>query len=243
VTHLVAGDIGPVTVTAVTAPEGDAVVAALGGDLDIASVPAVRERLLSLLRPGASRLVIDMSAVHYADASGLEVLVSTRRRAALLGGTLRLAALQPEVARVLIVTGLSRHFGTYPTVRAAVVDRRPGIRTALLGTGQAVTPARALPAQTRAGLGADSSELHAAVAALLASADAWRDADPRRRFSPALRALAQADAGTSQAALVQAARSLLSVLSREPLTYSPAVATTAGRLRRVFPTGPRPAMG
>jgi anti-sigma B factor antagonist len=242
VTHLVAGDTGPATLTVVTAPS-DTVVVALGGDLDIASVPAVRERLLSLLRPGASRLVIDMSAVRYADASGLEALVSTRRRAVLLGGTLRLAALQPEVARVLIVTGLSRRLGTYPTVRAAVVDRRPGISTAPPGTGAAVTPAPALPAQAQAGLVADSGELHAAVAALLASADAWRDADPRRRFSPALRALAQADAGTSHAALVQAARSLLSVLSREPLTYSPAVAATAGRLRRLFPTGPRLAMG
>lgn len=257
-THSVAEGIGPVTLTVVDAP-GDATVVALGGDLDIASMPAVREGLLSVLRPGASRLVIDMSGVRYADASGLEVLVSTRRRAVLLGGTLQLAALQPEVARVLIATGLSRHLGTYLTVRATVADRRPGIRTALPGTGPAANPAPALPVQAQAGLaadsaqaglgadspqaglGADSGELHAAVASLLASADAWRDADPRRRVSPALRALAQAYAGTSHAALVQAARSLLSVLSREPLTYSPAVAATAGRLRRLFSTGPRPA--
>jgi anti-sigma B factor antagonist len=199
VTHPVAEDVGPATLTVVTAPEGDAVVVALGGDLDIASVPAVRERLLSLLRPGASRLVIDMSAVRYADASGLEVLVSTQRRAVLLDGTLRLAALQPEVARVLTVTGLSRHLATYPTVQAAVAGRKPGAGTALPGTGPAVTPVRALPAQ--------------------------------------------ADAGTSYAALVQAARSLLSVLGREPLTYSPAVAATASRLRRLFPAGPPLAMG
>jgi hypothetical protein len=57
-----------------------------------------------------------------------------------------------------------------------------------------------------------------------------------------MRALARAHAGTSHAALLQAARSLLSVLSREPLTYSPAVAATAGRLRRLFPAGPRLAM-
>ncbi|HVT67700.1 MAG TPA: STAS domain-containing protein [Trebonia sp.] len=240
-THLVAEDIGPATLTVVTAP-GDAVIVALDGDLDIAAVPAVRERLLSLLGPGASRLVIDMSAVRYADASGLDVLVGTRRRAILLGGTLHLAAVQPEVARVMMVTGLSRHLGTYPTVRAAVVDRRPGIRTALPGTGPAVAVGRALPVQAPAALGADSGELHAAVAALLASADAWRDADPRRRFSPVLSALAQADAGSSHAALLQAARSLLSVLSREPLTYSPAVAATAGRLRRLFAAGPRPVM-
>ena len=223
------------TLTVVNAP-GDVVVTALRGDLDIASVPAVRERLLSLLGPGPSQLIIDMSAVRYADASGLEVLAGTRRRAVLLGGAVRLAALRPEVARVLNASGLSQHLETYPTVQAAVADQRPVARPVVVLPG-------ALPAQAQAGLSGDSGELQAAVADLLASADAWRDADPRRRFSPALRALAQADAGSSHAALVHAARSLLSLLGREPLTYSPAVAATAGRLRRLFPVAPRLAPG
>jgi len=233
VTHPVAEDVGPVTLTVLTAPDG-AVSVAIGGDLDIASAPAVRERLLSLLRPGACRLVIDMSAVRYADASGLAVLVSTQRRAVLLGGWLRLAAPRPEVAGILTVTGLSRHLAAYPTVRAAVAGRKHD---------PAIMAAPALPAQAQAEPGADSGELHAAVAALLANADAWRDADPRRRFSPALRALAQAYADNSHAALVQAARSLLFVLGREPLTYSPIVAATASRLRRLFPARRRPAVG
>ena len=234
-------DVGPVT-SAVKVGRDRAVVAVLGGDLDIAAVPAVRERLLGLLRPGASRLVIDMSGVRYADASGLAVLVSTQRRAVLLGGTLHLAALQPEVARVLAATGVSRRLGTYPTVQAAIADRMPGIRTAPPGIDPAVVTAD-VPVQAQGEPGADSGELQAAVAALLANGDAWHDADPRRRFSPALRALAQAYAGNSHAALVQAARSLLSVLRREPLTYSPVVAATASRLRRLFPAGRRPAKG
>ena len=242
-THPVAeDDVGPMTLTALTGPSG-AVIVALTGDLDIASAPAARERLLSLLRPGACRLVIDMSAVRYTDASGLAVLVSTKRRAVLLGGELRLAALRPEVARVLTVTGLNRHLEAYPTVRAAVAGRKPYGRAALPGTGPAVMAAQARPAQAQPEPGADNGELHSAVAALLANADAWRDADPRRRFSQALRALAQADAGTSHTALVQAARSLLSVLGREPLTYSPVVAATASRLRRLLSAAPRPAMG
>ena len=192
-TYPVSKDIGPITSGVKGGDEG-AVIAALGGDLDIAAVPAVRERLLGLLRPGASRLVIDMSAVRYADASGLEVLVNTRRRAVLLGGTLRLAALQPEVARVMAAAGLGRRFGTYPTVQAAIADRTAGIRTAPAGTGPAVV-ATNVPVQAQSALGTYSGELDAAVAAVLASGDAWRDADPRRRFSPALRALARADVG------------------------------------------------
>ena len=163
-THPLAEDAAPMTLTAITAPDG-AVIVTLAGDLDIASAPAARERLLSLLRPGACRLVIDMSAVRYADASGLAVLVNTQRRAILLGGELRLAALPPEVAGVLTATGLSRHLAAYPTVRAAVAGRKPDGRTTLLGSSPGVMAAQALPVQAQAEPGADSSESHSAVPA------------------------------------------------------------------------------
>jgi anti-anti-sigma factor len=103
------------------------VIAALSGDLGIASAPALREQLLSLLR-AASHLIIDLSAVEHADASGLAVLVGSRRRAGLLGGSLRLAAPSPGVARVLSATGLNRHLDVFPTVRAAITGqpRLPG---------------------------------------------------------------------------------------------------------------------
>jgi anti-sigma B factor antagonist len=242
VTYPATEDIGPITFTVATGRDG-LVIVTLGGELDIVPTPAIRERLLSLLRPGASRIVIDMSAIRYADASGLAVLVSTQRRAVLLGGTLRLAGLQPAVARVLAATGLSRHLAAYPTVQAAIAGRKQASHTALPEASHAVAARVPAQAQAQAELGPDSGELRAAVAALLANADAWRDADPRRRFSPALRALAQAYAGTSYAAMTQAARSLLSVLSREPLTYSPAVAATASRLRGLFSPVPQLATG
>jgi STAS domain len=49
---------------------GGCTVAMLSGELDITSAPALREELLSLLSPAASRLIIDLSATGYADASG-----------------------------------------------------------------------------------------------------------------------------------------------------------------------------
>jgi anti-anti-sigma factor len=96
VTHSAAHDAS-LSLTSRT-DRGGCVIAALSGELGIASAPALRGQLLSLLRT-ASHLIIDLSAVEHADASGLAVLVGSGRRASLLGGSLRLAAPAPEVAR------------------------------------------------------------------------------------------------------------------------------------------------
>ena len=101
---------------------GGYAIAALTGDLGIASAPALREQLRSLLR-AASQLIIDLSAVEHADASGLAVLVGSGHRARLLGGSLRLAAPSPEVARVLSATGINQHLDIFPTVRAAITGQ------------------------------------------------------------------------------------------------------------------------
>ena len=103
---------------------GGITVAELTGELDIASAPALREQLLSLLRPGASSLVVDMSKVSFADASGLAVLVSAARHARQLGGCLRLAAVAPPTAQVLRITGLDRNLAIFPTVQAAATGPR-----------------------------------------------------------------------------------------------------------------------
>ncbi len=101
---------------------GGYAIAALSGDLGIASASALREQLRSLLR-AASQLIIDLSAVERADASGLAVLVGSGHRARLLGGSLRLAAPSPEVARVLSAAGINQHLDIFPTVQAAITGQ------------------------------------------------------------------------------------------------------------------------
>jgi anti-sigma B factor antagonist len=132
VTHPAADDASP-SLTSRT-DRGGYAIAALSGDLGIASAPALREQLLSLLR-AASHLIIDLSAVDHADASGLAVLVGSGRRALLLGGSLRLAAPSPQAARILAVTGLNQHLDIFPTVQAAI-------------TGQPTPPGATFPPAT-----------------------------------------------------------------------------------------------
>jgi anti-anti-sigma factor len=124
------------------ADRGGYVIAELRGELGIVSAPALREQLLDLLR-AASHLILDLSAVEQADASGLAVLVGSRRRARLLGGSLRLAAPSPEVARVLSATGMDQHLDIFPTVRAAVTGQ-PGL-------AEVIFPSATVPAHGRIG--------------------------------------------------------------------------------------------
>ena len=126
VTHFAAHDDVSLSLSSRT-DRGGYAIAALKGELSIASAPALREQLLKLLR-AASHLIIDLSAVEHADASGLAVLVGSGRRARLLGGSLRLAAPSPEAAWALSATGISRHLDIFPTVRAAITGqpRLPG---------------------------------------------------------------------------------------------------------------------
>jgi len=105
-----------------TPTAGGVTIAALSGELDIACAPALREQLLGLLRPGSSRLVIDLSKVSHCDANGLAVLIGTGRRARLLGRFLRLAAVSPQVDHELNITGLRQHLGVFPTVQAATAS-------------------------------------------------------------------------------------------------------------------------
>ena len=171
-------------------------IAELAGELDIASAPDLRERLLAALRPTSGRLIIDLSRVSFCDASGLAVLIGTRRRATLLGGFLRLAAVPPEVSRVLRSSGLDRHLPTFPTVGAAA----SAPSTPSGGTGGAVQAARV--------------------------ARSW----PARPGKPAR-------PGRPSGNTAELRNAVTAVLSRHLLTYSPTVAGTATRLRRVLGPG------
>jgi anti-sigma B factor antagonist len=97
----------------------------LRGDLDIATAPDLRERLLDILdRLTPSGLILDLSMLDFIDSSGTAVLVRTERRARLLGCMLVLVAPRAQVARVFQICGLDQHFLIYKNV-AAAVERAP----------------------------------------------------------------------------------------------------------------------
>jgi anti-anti-sigma factor len=80
------------------------------GDLDHAAVARVREQALAALADRPSRLVVDLSACGFVDASAFAMLLDLHRRAWRADGVLTLAGCSPRVLRLLSLTGLRRVF-------------------------------------------------------------------------------------------------------------------------------------
>ncbi|MEU9870461.1 STAS domain-containing protein [Actinomadura sp. NPDC048021] len=89
-------------------------IVALRGDLDMASAPALGERLLTALPQSARLLILDLREVTFCDAAGLTMLIGIQRDATELGISLYLSAPRPQVAKLLRITGLDRGLNVHP---------------------------------------------------------------------------------------------------------------------------------
>ena len=98
-------------------------VVRLDGDLGLATASALRLRLMSALRPGTTRLVLDLSRVQSCDPAGLGVLISTQLHAAERGIVVLLAVPSPPAAKLLHSTGLERYFAVRRDLRGALATR------------------------------------------------------------------------------------------------------------------------
>jgi stage II sporulation protein AA (anti-sigma F factor antagonist) len=81
-------------------------VVRLSGDIDTAVVPELKEQLGSALSGGCNNVVLDLSEVVYADSSALGLLVWLDHRLGPGGGRLVLAGANPDVERILELSGL-----------------------------------------------------------------------------------------------------------------------------------------
>lgn len=99
---------------------GDCSVIAVFGEVDVASVPRLREQLHSLVAEGKNRIVVDLDGVGFLDSTGLGVLVGALKRARAHGGSLGLVCNQPQILKVFEVTRLTRVFDLYETVGDAL---------------------------------------------------------------------------------------------------------------------------
>lgn len=88
-------------------PSPATVRVAVAGEVDLATTPALRERLLRMLRDHRPDLLdVDLAGVTFLDCTGIGALVAVHNAALHAGGQLQVSHPQPIVRRVLEVTGL-----------------------------------------------------------------------------------------------------------------------------------------
>ena len=91
--------------------DGDAVIVAVRGEIDLQNSPELRTELLDLLTKHApQRLVINLAQVPYMDSSAIAVLVESLQKLRKSGGRLFLIGLQPRVRGLLEIARLDSIF-------------------------------------------------------------------------------------------------------------------------------------
>lgn len=85
-------------------------------ELDVSSVPRVRERLEDALRLRPGRLVVDLGRCGFLDGSGLAALLAVHRQAMRQGAEFVLRAPDARVRRLIALTGLAKVFTVEPAV-------------------------------------------------------------------------------------------------------------------------------
>lgn len=97
----------------------DRVVVAMVGDLDISTVPRLRDQLTDLLVAGRSHLIVDLDGVERIDDIGIGILVGSAWRTRSRGGSFTVVCSSAPILDVLEVSGVDRAVEVYPTLAAA----------------------------------------------------------------------------------------------------------------------------
>ena len=91
--------------------QGDAVLAAVQGEIDLHNSPDLRSVLLEIIRERSpKRLILNFAKVPYMDSSGLAVLVESMQKLRKIGGRLFLCGLQERVRGILEIARLDTVF-------------------------------------------------------------------------------------------------------------------------------------
>ncbi len=101
---------------------GAAVVVMVRGELDLATVPVLRERLDSLgeVSTAPAPLVIDLTEVTFIGSAGLALLVDQHNRCKERDVPLAIVAAGSVVPRAIQVTALDQVFAVHDTVDKAI---------------------------------------------------------------------------------------------------------------------------
>lgn len=99
-----------------------AVIVKVTGSVDSLSAEQLSAAFCGPIAQGRVRLVADFALVNYTSTAGLRSVLGALKECRRRGGDLRLAALQPQVERVLSLAGLTGIVQVFADTDAAVAS-------------------------------------------------------------------------------------------------------------------------
>jgi anti-anti-sigma factor len=101
---------------------GNVTVIALKGSIDAMTAPKITEFIQGQVAKGNIKLVADLEGVDYTSSAGLRVLLGAIKDTRSQGGDLRLVGVQPDVLKVLSLSGFTNILKMFDNMDAAVAS-------------------------------------------------------------------------------------------------------------------------
>jgi anti-sigma B factor antagonist len=95
--------------------ESGACIVRISGRIDASNAGQLDARFNEVISSGRTRLAADMSGVVYISSGGLRVLLAAIKKVKPSGGDLRLFGLDPNVMKILQLSGFTKIFSTHAT--------------------------------------------------------------------------------------------------------------------------------
>jgi anti-sigma B factor antagonist len=108
-----------------TTEEGRTLTLAGRGEIDFATLDTLTSELDKASREDIDDVIVDLRKVTYIDSSGLGVLVGAHRRLKAEGRSLVLRIADPEMIKLLTITGLDQVFAIETPYEAPEGDASP----------------------------------------------------------------------------------------------------------------------
>jgi anti-anti-sigma factor len=109
-------------------PSDHGTVVLVGGELDIEEDESFQQILMHVMHAYSPRLLLDLSGVAAMDCAGLWAVLTTRRRAEMLKGSVRLVAASATVRRAITVAGMTDIFPVSVSGETAPGVKQEGFR-------------------------------------------------------------------------------------------------------------------
>jgi anti-anti-sigma factor len=97
-------------------------VLSLKGSIDAVTAPKVTEFVRAQIAKGNVKLVADLSGVDYTSSAGLRVMLGAIKETRAQNGDMRLTGVQPDVLKVLNLSGFTNILKLFDSLDAAIAS-------------------------------------------------------------------------------------------------------------------------